>query len=126
MHNRSNSLGRPHLHICDIYQCPKHSRVTWFSPVFLLLNWLGNFLTLMVLGFSNLTGYGIKRPVSSESNYRKTKPLREINPLGHYIPPTIGCHIILCKSRSGCISIAVIISPLTPQLVIILIVFSLK
>lgn len=66
----------------------------------------------MVLEFFSLTGYGVKRPVSSEASYRKTKQLREINPLGHYICPAIGCHIILSKSRSGCISIAVIISPL--------------
>lgn len=66
----------------------------------------------MALGFFSLTGYGIKKTVSSEAHYRKTKQLSEINPLGHYIPPTIGCHIILCKSRSDCISTAVIISPL--------------
>lgn len=66
----------------------------------------------MVQGFFNLTGYGVKRPVICEANYRKTKQLMGINPLGHYIPPTTGCHIILCKSRSDCISIAVIISSL--------------
>lgn len=66
----------------------------------------------MVLGFFNLTGYGIKRPVGSEANYRKIKHLRETNLLGHYIPPTMRGQIILCKSRSDCISIALIISPL--------------
>lgn len=61
-------------------------------------------LTLMVLGFFSLTGYGIKRPVCSEANYRNIKHLNEINPLSHYIPVIMGHHIILCKNMSDSIS----------------------
>lgn len=66
----------------------------------------------MVLGFFNLTGYGIKKPVCSKANYRNIKCLREIDPLGHYIPAIMGHHIILCKSMSDSASIAVFTSPL--------------
>lgn len=66
----------------------------------------------MVLGFFNLTGYGIKKTACSEANYGKIKHLREIDPLGHYIPAIIGHHIILCRNMSDSIPIAVFTSPL--------------
>jgi len=66
----------------------------------------------MLVGFFNLTGYGIIKPVCSKANYRNIKHLREMDPLGHYIPAIMGHHTILCKSMSDSSCIGVFASAL--------------